>query len=275
MSLTPNYGMTIPASTDTVNLLTQNYPNFSILDTELKNVSNSSITVAVETKVGTVHNLVRSDSDRDVIRFTATSNYNAGDTFTVDGVTVTATTPAGTSVPSGAYVINSTVFAILDGTRLTVFAGGTNDANDVSYDNTGSGLTANDVQGAIDELKADIDNLDAGFVQVTGDGVKTFNDLYNELYALIDFTKITPDCEIIEHPDSTSFYIWKCVTLTPTNLEFSRVTNSASSLSSSRITLKTNSERFLVSYDVVTNTGSTVDQGTATSSIGYQIKLKY
>ena len=96
MSLTHNYGMTIPASTDTVNLLTQNYPNFSILDTELKNVSNSSITVAVETKVGTVHNLVRSDSDRDVIRFTATSNYNAGDTFTVDGVTVTATTPAGT-----------------------------------------------------------------------------------------------------------------------------------------------------------------------------------
>lgn len=33
------------------------------------------------------------------------------------------------------------------------------DADDVSYDNTSSGLTATDVQGAIDELKGDIDDI--------------------------------------------------------------------------------------------------------------------
>ena len=150
---TPNYGYTIPVSTDIVNLLTQCYPNFSLIDTDLKAVSDAAVTVAVETKVGTVHNLVRSDTDRNVIRFVATSNYVAGDTFTVDGNAVTATTPAGTSIPAGAFVINSSVFAILDGAKLTVFvSAGASDASDINYDNSGSGLTATDVQDAIDEI---------------------------------------------------------------------------------------------------------------------------
>lgn len=154
---TPNYGYTIPVSTDIVNLLTQCYPNFTAIDTDLKAISDAAVTVAVETKVGTVHNLVRSDTDRNVIRFVATSNYAAGDTFTVDGNAVTATTPAGTSIPAGGFVINSSVFAILDGAKLTVFVGGgSNDASDINYDNSGSGLTAADVQDAIDENAANI-----------------------------------------------------------------------------------------------------------------------
>lgn len=161
MSLTPNYGMNIPASTDIVNLLTQCYPNFSLLDTALKNVSDSAITVAVETKVGTVHNLVRSDTDRAVLRFTATSDYNTGDTFTVDGNAVTVVTPGGTSIPDRGFVINSNVLGILVGAVLTLLVSGgpTNvDASDVDYDNTGSGLVATDVQGAIDEVVNDVDD---------------------------------------------------------------------------------------------------------------------
>lgn len=162
MSLTPNYGMTIPASTDTVNLLTQNYPNFTILDTALKNVSDSAITVAVETKVGTVHNLVRSDGDRAVIRFTATSDYIAGDTFTVDGNAVTVVTPGNTSIPDRGFVINSNVVGVLVGSVLTLLVGGgltSVDASDVDYDNTGSGLTATDVQNAIDEIENNIESV--------------------------------------------------------------------------------------------------------------------
>lgn len=195
MSLTPNYGMNIPASTDTVNLLTQNYPNFNILDTALKSVSDSAVTVAVETKVGTVHNLVRSDSDRAVIRFTATSDYIAGDTFTVDGNAVTVVTPGGTSIPDRGFVINSNVLGILVGAVLTLLVGGgltSVDASDVDYDNTGSGLTATDVQNAIDELATRPVVTDASDVDydntVSGLTATDVQSAIDELKALIPAT---------------------------------------------------------------------------------------
>lgn len=181
MSLTPNYGMNIPASTDTVNLLTQNYPNFNIIDTALKSVSDSAITVAVETKVGTVHNLVRSDSDRAVIRFTATSDYIAGDTFTVDGNAVTVVTPGGASIPDRGFVINSNVLGILVGAVLTLLVGGgltSVDAIDVDYDNTGSGLTATDVQNAIDEVEDNIENV--------ASSIPTYSDFANTLFTMTE-----------------------------------------------------------------------------------------
>lgn len=42
-------------------------------------------------------------------------------------------------------------------------SGGSTTAENVSYDNTGSGLTADDVQEAIDELKQDIGAINTGF----------------------------------------------------------------------------------------------------------------
>ena len=61
----------------------------------------------------------------------------------------------GTALPAGAFVINQSVECILNGSVLTVVgvAGVTSvDASDVTYDNSLSGLTAADVQGAIDEV---------------------------------------------------------------------------------------------------------------------------
>lgn len=157
MSLTPNYGFNIPTGTDTVNLLTQCYPNFSSLDTYLKAIANTGVTVATATKVGTVFQLVRTDSDLDVLRFVATGNYNAGDTFTVDGVAVTATAVDGSSIPTGAFVINQSVLAIKNGSVLTVLvSSGASTASGITYDNTVSGLTATDVQDAIDEVVSDL-----------------------------------------------------------------------------------------------------------------------
>lgn len=156
---TTNYSFNIAEGTDTVNLLTQCYPNFTSLDSILKGIDDSAITVASETKSGTVHQLVRSNANRNVIRFSATSNFVLGDTFTVDGTPVTATTPAGTALQTGDFVINSNVLAILNGAVLTVLAGASAtipDAEDIPYDNTGSGLTATDVQAAIDEVVNDI-----------------------------------------------------------------------------------------------------------------------
>ena len=63
-------------------------------------------------------------------------------------------------------------------------------AEDVSYNNTVSGLTATDVQAAIDEVVGMIPG-GSGSVEVVADGVKTRSALLDELYALIDFTKLT------------------------------------------------------------------------------------
>lgn len=158
MTTTPNYGFKIAEGTDTVNLLTQTYPNFTDLDSILKSIELTGITSAVATKVGTVFQVVRTNADLNVLKFVATANYASGDTFTVDGVSVTATAVDGTALPAGAFVINQTVMALLNGTVLTVLVGGGNagpiEAEDVEYDNTVSGLTATDVQAAVDELAA-------------------------------------------------------------------------------------------------------------------------
>lgn len=162
MTTTTNFGFNIPEGTDNVNLLTQNYPNWTNLDAILKAIKDTGITPATATKTGTNFAVVRNDADCKFFGFVALSNYDAGDTFTVDGVPVTATTPAGTSLPQGAFVINQSVLACLNGAVLTVYvsAGATTiDADDVNYDNSGSGLTAADVQAAIDELVTEIVSL--------------------------------------------------------------------------------------------------------------------
>lgn len=194
MSLTPNFGFNIPDSTDIVNLLTQCYPNFTIADTALQAIKQQGISQATESKSGTVHNIVRVDSDCSVFWFTATSNYTTGDTFTVDGSPVTAVKVSGAGLETGDFVINSNVPCIVKGSVLTVLAGGGSStvvAQDVTYDNTGSGLTATNVQDAIDEVVADIPaNASALSYDNTVSGL-TATDVQNaidELKALIPAT---------------------------------------------------------------------------------------
>lgn len=164
MQTTTNYGFTIAEGSDSVNLLTQLYPNFTSLDGILLPIQNNGTTPATHTKAGTVHQLVRTTTGCSVLRFVATGNYSAGDTFTVDGSSVTATSCNGQSLPAGAFVINQSVMAILNGAVLTVLAGGSSisDASDVVYNNAVSGLTATNVQDAIDEVYGDIPTSFAG-----------------------------------------------------------------------------------------------------------------
>lgn len=164
MALTPNYSFIVPTGTDAVNLLTQCYPNFTSLDGILVPIEENGVTPATHTLVGTVHQIVRTKSMCNMFRFVATANYASGDTFTVDGVSVTATAVNGTSLPAGAFVINQSVVAVVNGTVLTVLVPGTitiptPTASGTSYDNTVSGLVATDVQDAIDELQSEISNI--------------------------------------------------------------------------------------------------------------------
>lgn len=120
MQYTTHYNLNLPEGTDIVNPLIQDNPNYSAIDTALYDNKLRVIGTATELASGTVHALTRADQDIPVFRYVATSDFNAGDTFTVDGTPVTATATNGQALPDKAYVINSTVVCVLDGTKLNI-----------------------------------------------------------------------------------------------------------------------------------------------------------
>lgn len=180
MTTTTNYGYNVVESTDTCNIPVQIAPNFTDIDTDLKAVSDSAVGSAVDTFSSNVHALIRADSDRNVFFFVAPADYVAGDTFTIDGVSISAVDVAGNSLEDNAFRVNSVVLCIVYGTRLTLIVDKQISALlaiNVSYDNSGSGLTANDVQSAIDEVVS-------GLSTVAGD----VTDIHTELTSLLTGT---------------------------------------------------------------------------------------
>ena len=203
MTTTTNYGYTVVVGSDTpVNIQNDIAPNFTAIDTDLKAVSDSAITVATHTVSGTVHNLVRADADRNALYFVATGDMVLGDTFTVDGMAVTARLVNGEALATGSFKINNNVFGILVGTILNLnVPSSSTDASDVTYDNTGSGLVATNVQNAIDEMVADIpanasdlsyDNTSSGLsASNTQDAIDEVASSLGKLKALCSATYVT------------------------------------------------------------------------------------
>lgn len=172
MRYTPNYNMVIGEGTDAVNPLTQIFPNFETIDSAMESNKNAGITTASEVTTGGVHAIVRVNTSAPVFRFTATSAWTTGDTMTLDGSAVTVHLTDGTTPKSGAYIIGAEVVGIVNGSLVTLLAGSSFDgvlsfnsrqgvvtpqsgdytANMIGYNNTTSGLSATDIQSAIDEL---------------------------------------------------------------------------------------------------------------------------
>lgn len=132
MNQSTNYNFNLPEGTDLVNLLTQLIPNWSSLDTILKGVENQAFTNCTEVTSLGVHAISRTNSEGKILKWVATSNFTAGETFTVDGNVVAASTPAGATLATGAYVTGSIVIAALnsDESAMTIFVSGTNVATD-------------------------------------------------------------------------------------------------------------------------------------------------
>ena len=195
---TTNYGFNISEGSDLVNPLTDIFPNFESLDTDLKEVSDASIGEATELKTGTVHALTRTDTDKDVFKFTATSNFTAGDTFTVDTEQVSALTTSGEQLTTGCYIIGSEVLVAKKGTLLTFYISNvitdasTLEGHSASYFATASDLSdtdadvltlsnkvgtailttqAQDCSGAINELNAKIGS--SGHVELYRGGTQS------------------------------------------------------------------------------------------------------
>ena len=121
MTQTTNFNLNIVEGTDNVNLLTQMNPNTEAIDVQMKTNEDHGIQEATELFTSTVHAITRLKPDAKVFRFTAVSNYTAGETFTVDGVQVTALLTSGEALTTGSFIIGSEVICALRDTLLTVF----------------------------------------------------------------------------------------------------------------------------------------------------------
>lgn len=186
MSTTTNYGYNVPTGTDNVNILADVSSNFPMIDGDLKAVSDAAVGTATELLTGTVHALTRADSDRNMFHFTATANFEAGETFEVDGVQVTAKTPDGQNLSTGAYVINSSVLCILVGTLLTVMVNPAKaldsdklDGHDSTYFATAGDLSVLDNQVGAVSSKVGTGVLNVGNDCV--DGINTLNTTLSNL----------------------------------------------------------------------------------------------
>lgn len=132
MTQTTYYEFNKPEGTDLVNPLVDTNPNWDALDADLHEFNERSIANCTEIVTLGVHAISRLDTTAKFLKWIATANFTAGETFTVDGLAVAASTPAGASLATGAYVTGSVVLACLnaDNTAMTVFVSGTTVASD-------------------------------------------------------------------------------------------------------------------------------------------------
>lgn len=124
MRKSENFDLNLYEGTDIFNPLTTDVPNYEKIDAQMEKNYNLSVGKATELKTGTVHALTRENADCPMIHFTATSNFTSNDTFTVDGVQVSALLVDGSTLPTNCYIIGSEVICYLKGTLLTFFLSG-------------------------------------------------------------------------------------------------------------------------------------------------------
>lgn len=216
MRTSEHYELNLVEGTDKVNPLVQDVPNYETIDGAMYNNKCASIGIATELRTGTVHALVRQNEDAPMFRFTATSNYTSGDTFTVDGVQVSALLVDGTPLPNMAYIIGSEVLCVLKGTLMTVFANRTTSSDSdrlggelPSHYATDSDLDA--LEGVVNAHTGQINQINSDLLDYT----KNFETLY-ELGAFTNFDialpqDITPGSKvrILIHESSADVWFTK------------------------------------------------------------------
>lgn len=185
---------------DLFNPLSVENVNAQRIDTALKQVQNLGVGLAAEVVSGTVHALTRQQPDNKVFYFVATGNWQVGDTVTVDGVQVSCKTPAGVTPPAGAWVINSAILGVLQGTLLTVYVTAAAEAGEIDAD-TLQGHPANYFATA-----ADLDNKanksTGSSVQLTVAGWQVSGEGYQQIATV---AQVDANTNLVISPSANSF----------------------------------------------------------------------
>lgn len=183
MNHSTHYNLNLAEGTDLVNPLTVDVPNYQTIDSTMYANEQSGVGTATELKTGTIHAITRTAPARNVFRFTATSIFNVGDTFTVDGSVVTALYPDQSSLKERCFIVGSEVLCMLTGSQLTVLTAYYPEAQYVPFDDTNVSYTASNVQTAIDNA-----STATGTEYSSGVSVK---DKIDNLITISDITETT------------------------------------------------------------------------------------
>lgn len=132
MRQSANYNLNLYDGSDLFNPLSVENTNTEAIDEQMKVNADYSVPKATAIKAGTVHNITRTNKDASMFHFTATSEYTAGETFTVDGNIVSVETSSGDSLQTGAFVIGAEVLCCLVGSIMTVFSSAGVDLSDIN-----------------------------------------------------------------------------------------------------------------------------------------------
>lgn len=192
--------------TDIFNPLIVENENIEKIDEQMFLNSIAGVGQATELKSGTVHAITRVNPDASMFRFVATSKFDRGDTFTVDGIQVTGLRTDGKALDDGAYVINANVLCCLTGTVLTLFVATGDVAKADDADRLGGELpayygTASDVQQAITVAQA------AGVLANDLQGqVTTINSNLSELEERVDKNNFGDLIELSSYVGTTNRY---------------------------------------------------------------------
>lgn len=123
MQTTTNYGLKTYQAGDLFNPLTTDNVNMETIDTDLKAVSNRAIGRATELVSQGVHAITILDTDCKTIKWVATANFTAGETFTINGIQCNAYLPSGEALGTNAYVSGAQVIGSLndDNSAITIY----------------------------------------------------------------------------------------------------------------------------------------------------------
>lgn len=252
MLYTPNYNLNLPEGTDIVNPLVQDNPNYTAIDTALYNNKLRVVGTATHVKVGASHAITLGDSDINQFKFVATGDYATGDTFTVDGVSVTPRIADGSTIPNGAFKINSTVLCILDGTLLNLInidGTPTVDPDDIILSN---GVSVEDA-------------IIRGSASVTANGVKTHGELLEDLYNNeLDMSKVTPFSVFVRTEPNGTKYVFNMIQMASNRLVFSRIGGTGTRTTATTLYVATSSSAYdvIIGNTPVEDTNTQLDAGT-------------
>lgn len=126
MTNTTHFNLAKIEGADIVNPLSTEPANMDKIDAAMWKNSQQVVDKATATKSGNTFTIIRSGTAKPpVFTFTAGSDYQKGNLFTVDNVSVEARTPGGSDLPTNYFRTNADVMCILNGSKLTIYGGGT------------------------------------------------------------------------------------------------------------------------------------------------------
>lgn len=108
MLKTDNYGLNIAQGTDIVNPLVMDNPNYNKIDKIMKDNEIRGVGTATELKTNSIH-AITVPAQYTTFKFVATSDFIAGETFTLNGKQVTGYTTNQQPLATNAYRIGATV----------------------------------------------------------------------------------------------------------------------------------------------------------------------